>query len=178
MAYLSLADAFAGGTIQCVSFPTVNVFDPVAEAISGSAVAPKDDWAVRLARHPRLGGGPLLVGGKVVGVQLATRDADMAQVPAATLADLKKFLGAKAAPGGTADPAAVDDAVDGGEGEGELRTNKSQDSITDSKQNPKKRKEEKLGTPARRIAAQSFRALLLFCFSVARSLDSAIEIFT
>jgi hypothetical protein len=107
MAYLTLADAFNGGTLQTVSFPSVNIFDPVAEAIPGSAVPPKDEWAVRLGRHPRLAGGPLLAGGKVVGVELATRDADPATVPAATLADLKKLVGDKAGPAGMADPAAA-----------------------------------------------------------------------
>jgi hypothetical protein len=107
MAYLPLADAFAGGTFQCVGFPTVSIFDPVAEAITGSAVAPKDGWTVRLSKHPRLGGGPLVAGGKVVGVQLATRDADPTQIPAAPLDAIRKLVGAQAGPSGNADPAAV-----------------------------------------------------------------------
>jgi hypothetical protein len=97
-----------------VSFPSVNLFDPVAEAIAGTAanpatpVAGQDKWSVRLTRHPRLGGSPLLVNGKVVGVQLATREADPAALPCATVEDLKKLLGDKAppAPGG-ADARAV-----------------------------------------------------------------------
>ena len=98
---------FAGGTFQCVGFPTVSIFDPVAEAITGSAVAPKEGWTVRLSKHPRLGGGPLVANGKVVGVQLATRDADPTQIPAAPLDAVKKLVGAQAGPSGNADPAAV-----------------------------------------------------------------------
>jgi hypothetical protein len=107
MAYLPLADTFAGGTFQCVGFPTVSIFDPVAEAITGSAVAPKDGWTVRLSKHPRLGGGPLVAGGKVVGVQLATRDAEPTSIPAAPLDAIRKLVGDKAGPSGNADPAAV-----------------------------------------------------------------------
>src|SRR5688572_2651388 len=71
-AYLAVADTFAGGPVQCVSFPAVNLFDPVAEAFPGSALNPaslpagQEKWAVKLSRHPRLGGSPLVVNGKVV----------------------------------------------------------------------------------------------------------------
>jgi Tfp pilus assembly protein PilF len=113
-AYLPVADTFAGGPVQCVSFPAVNLFDPVAEAFPGSALNPanlpagQEKWAIKLSRHPRLGGSPLVVNGKVVGVQLATRDAEPGNVPAATLEDLKKLLGDKAPPhAGNADPRAV-----------------------------------------------------------------------
>jgi hypothetical protein len=111
-AYLPVADAFAGGPVQCVSFPTVNLFDPIAEAFPGTAPNPaapgQEKWLVKLSRHPRLGGSPLMANGKVVGVQLATRDAEPGTVPAATLEDLKKLLGDKAPPHpGNADPRAV-----------------------------------------------------------------------
>jgi tetratricopeptide (TPR) repeat protein len=109
---LALADAPASGTVSCVSFPTVNIFDPVAEAIDGGAPAPKDGapWTVRLSRHPRLAGGPLLSGKKVVGVELASRDADPAKVPAATLDELRRLIGQDAPrtpPVAAADPAEV-----------------------------------------------------------------------
>jgi Trypsin-like peptidase domain len=107
MAYLPLADSFAGGTFQCVGFPTVSIFDPVAEAITGTAVAPKEGWTVRLNKHPRLGGGPLVAGGKVVGVQLATREAELTSIPAAPLDAIKKLVGDQAGASGNADPAQV-----------------------------------------------------------------------
>ena len=109
---LALADAPVSGNVSCVSFPTVNIFDPVAEAIDGGAPAPKEGapWTVRLSRHPRLAGGPLLSGKKVVGVELASRDADPAKVPAATLDDLRRLIGHDAPrtpPVAAADPAEV-----------------------------------------------------------------------
>lgn len=109
---LGLAASFAGGNVSCVGFPSVNIFDPVPETLAGGApaIAPGGKWTVRLARNPRLGGSPLLAGGKVVGVQLATRDADAASVPAATLDDLKKLLAdhvPAAAVAGAANPLSV-----------------------------------------------------------------------
>jgi len=104
LAYMGLADHFAGGTVSCVSFPSVDLFSPSATAINGSATLPKGGWRVHLSETPRLGGGPLLVDGRVVGVELATRDSDITAIPAVTLDDLKKFLAADLSPGGTADP--------------------------------------------------------------------------
>ncbi len=104
-AWLNLADHFSGGTISCVSFPGVDLFQPAATAIAGSAVAPKSPWHVRLSETPRLGGGPLLADGKVVGVELAIRDSELGAIPAVTLDDLKKFLAADLIPGGTASDA-------------------------------------------------------------------------
>jgi tetratricopeptide (TPR) repeat protein len=90
-----LGSSFGGGAVQCASFPTVNIFNPSAETISGTAKAPAaGDWKVTLQRHPRLGGAPLLAGNKVVGVELAGRETDPAQVPAATVQQIKAFLGA------------------------------------------------------------------------------------
>ncbi len=104
LGYMGLADQFDGGTLSCVSFPSVDLFSPSAATITGSATMPKDGWHVHLSETPRLGGGPLLAGGKVVGVELATRDSDITAIPAVTLDDLKKFLGADFTPGGNADP--------------------------------------------------------------------------
>ncbi len=98
--YLSVADSFAGGSVTCVSFPVPNLFQPKAEVIGGSAVAVKSPWEIRLSRSPRLGGGPLLVGGKVVGVELATRDSEAGTTPAASLDQLRKLVGSDLPPGG------------------------------------------------------------------------------
>jgi hypothetical protein len=90
---LSLADSFAGGAVTCASFPTVDLFSPAAQSIPGSATAPKEGWTVSLSIHPRLAGAPVLVAGRVVGVCVAPRDAERAKLPAATLEQLKTFLG-------------------------------------------------------------------------------------
>lgn len=91
---LTLADAFAGGAVTCASFPTVDLFSPAAQSIAGSATAPKEGWTISLNQHPRLAGAPVLAGGRVVGVCVAPRDAERAKLPAATLEQLKAFLGA------------------------------------------------------------------------------------
>jgi hypothetical protein len=100
--YLDVADSFAGGAVKCVSFPTVAIFDPEPEAIGGTILIPKGqtNWTAKLNRSPRMGGGPLLAGAKVVGVELATRDTEPAQTPVATLDELKKLLGDKLPRGG------------------------------------------------------------------------------
>jgi len=90
---LALADAFSPGAVSCVSFPSVNIFDPAPERLDGGAGVPKDEgWTVRLSRHPRLPGGPLIAGGKVVGVELASRDSELGQIPAVTLDELREFI--------------------------------------------------------------------------------------
>src|SRR5205085_2565854 len=91
---LAIADSFKGGPITCASFPTVDLFNPSAQSITGSATAPKDSgWTIALNTHPRLAGAPLIAGGKVVGVVTAPRDAERNKLPAVTLDQLKKFLG-------------------------------------------------------------------------------------
>jgi len=92
--YLNLAAAFAGGDVQCAGFPTVSLFDPVADLIPGRAVPPRASWAVMLTKHPRLAGAPLMdAQGGIVGVVLADRDAEPGRLPSATLADVRTFLG-------------------------------------------------------------------------------------
>ena len=104
-AYMGLADHFGGGAVTCVSFPGVDLFSPSATTINGSAMTPKDGWRVHLSETPRLGGGPLLSEGRVVGVELATRDSDITAIPAVTIDELKKFLASDFVPGGSADAA-------------------------------------------------------------------------
>jgi hypothetical protein len=103
---LALADAFNGGPVTCASYPTVDLFSPAAQAITGSATSPKDGWTISLNTHPRLAGAPVLAGGKVVGVCVAPRDAERNKLPAVTLEQLKTFLGRDVGPVQTAgDPA-------------------------------------------------------------------------
>jgi hypothetical protein len=102
LVYLPLADAFTAGPITCISFPEVNLFDPAAAAIAGNIAALQGTpgkFTVSLSRSPRLGGGPLLVNGKVVGVQLANRDSDQHAITIATLDDLKRLLATTGQPG-------------------------------------------------------------------------------
>lgn len=107
LAPLALADTFNGGAIACAAFPTVDLFSPAAQSITGTAAAPKDNaWTVSLGTHPRLAGSPILSGGKVVGVVVAPRDAEKAKLPAVPLDALKTFLGSDIQPAGAqGDPA-------------------------------------------------------------------------
>jgi hypothetical protein len=106
--YLGLGTDFAGGAINCVSFPSVDLFQPAAASITGSAIAPRTPWHLRLGEPPRLPGGPILTNGKVVGVELAQRESDVGMIPAATLGELRKLLGNDApAAGSSTDAVAV-----------------------------------------------------------------------
>lgn len=107
LAPLSIADAFTGGPIACAAFPTVDLFSPAAQSITGTAAVPKDNaWTVSLGTHPRLAGSPILSGGKVIGVVIAPRDAEKTKLPAVPLDALKTFLGSDVQPAGApGDPA-------------------------------------------------------------------------
>jgi len=95
---LALAPSFGGGAVQCASLPRVNLFQPTAELIPGSAAKPTDTWTVKLTAHPRLAGAPLVVNGKVVGIELATRESEISQVPAVNVEQVRKFLGEEFVP--------------------------------------------------------------------------------
>ena len=95
---LALADGFKGGAVTCASFPTVDLFSPAAQAITGTATPPKDGWTISLNIHPRLAGCPVLASGHVVGVCVAPRDAERGKLPAVTLDQLKTFLGSDVTP--------------------------------------------------------------------------------
>jgi len=102
LVWMPLADAFTPGAVTCISFPEVNLFDPIAASITGNITAVSGSpgkFIVNLSRSPRLGGGPLLANGKIVGVQLGNRDSDPHAAPVATLDDLKKLLAAAGQPG-------------------------------------------------------------------------------
>jgi hypothetical protein len=108
LSYLNIADTFAGGDLTCVAFPTVDLFNPNAEILAGTAETPKDNWKIKLTRHPRLPGSPLLAGGKAVGVVLAGREIPFDQLPAAGPDALKQLIGTDAGKGASSrDPAAA-----------------------------------------------------------------------
>jgi len=89
---------FAGGQVQCAAFPRVNVFQPGAELLSGTVKMSSDGPVLAMSVHPRLAGGPLLAGGKVVGVELATRESELGRVPVAGVEQLRAILGEEAKP--------------------------------------------------------------------------------
>jgi hypothetical protein len=103
---LTLGGLFTGGPIQCAALTNVNIFQPAAKLVSGTASPAAQGWKIRLKEHPRLGGAPLLVDGKVIGVELAERDSETGEIPAATLDQLRALLGSDlpSAVGGTVDP--------------------------------------------------------------------------
>jgi tetratricopeptide (TPR) repeat protein len=97
---LELAPVMTHGAIKAWSYPQVTMFNAVAQEMNCAAPAPgAQPWAIRFQSSPRLPGGPVLQGGLLVGVELATRDSDPLAAPAASLADLRKFLADDANPG-------------------------------------------------------------------------------
>jgi tetratricopeptide (TPR) repeat protein len=90
---LSLGNLFTGGAIQCAALTSVNIFQPAAKLVAGTAGPAGESWSIRMQQHPRLGGAPLLVDGKVVGVELAQRDSEASTIPAATLEQIRALLG-------------------------------------------------------------------------------------
>jgi S1-C subfamily serine protease len=92
-AALPLAATFDGGAVQCVALMEIGLFRSDAAVIDGKAAAPGEKWTANLGRNPKLPGAPLLSGGKVVGVTLASPDADAGAIPAITLDKLTKFIG-------------------------------------------------------------------------------------
>jgi len=89
---LPLADAFAGGDVQCACYPKASLFSPTPQMIDGHASAPVPHWSIRLERHPRLAAAPILSEGRVVGIELAEPKGDLEKVPALSLDILRKFL--------------------------------------------------------------------------------------
>jgi len=96
---LPLGAEFSSGNVHIAGFPTPDIFTPNSEMMLGSVSGAGDSGKLRVARNPRLAGAPMLAGGKVIGVELATRDADLSQVPYVSLEQLLKFLGTDAAKG-------------------------------------------------------------------------------
>lgn len=98
LGYLTLGQVFDGGKISVTSYPNNNIIEPKPESVEGNSpspasATPQKPWRIVLSDHPRLPGGPIMAGGQVVGVELATEDDDADAVPAVTLAALKKFVG-------------------------------------------------------------------------------------
>jgi hypothetical protein len=98
MPYLNLAAGFTAGDVVCWGFPDVSVFSPVASSFGGSAGAAQGSkWTIAMRRHPRLAGTALVdKSGALVGIGLGDRETVASQIPAATLDQIRAFLGADA----------------------------------------------------------------------------------
>jgi tetratricopeptide (TPR) repeat protein len=109
--HLNLATSFAGGEVMCWGFPNVAIFSPVPESFPALTAAPKSTgWIIAMSRHPRLAGAAILdKTGKLVGLALGERDTLASQIPAATLEQIRAFLGGDAPKALCAnpDPAAI-----------------------------------------------------------------------
>lgn len=107
--WLSVGDAYTEGPLSCVCFPMVNLFNPQAELLVATSNGMKGkEWTVKLTRHPRLPGSPLLSNGRVAGVVMANRDTAVDQLPAVGVEAVKAVLGNQGGQGAAArDPGAA-----------------------------------------------------------------------
>jgi hypothetical protein len=106
---LPIAQAAAGGTLQCPAFPSPSsIFDDEAgEVIDNVTISPNGE--ARMRKHPRLPGSPLMAGGKVVAVELAERESPITAIPVASLEKLRALIAGDA---GAAIGAALRDPLD------------------------------------------------------------------
>ena len=90
---LPIAPSAGGGTMQCPAFcsPSSIFDDEAGEVIDNVTIAPNGE--ARMKKHPRLGGSPLLAGGKIVAVELAERESPITAIPTASLEKLKALVG-------------------------------------------------------------------------------------
>ena len=97
---LKVAAAFKGGPVKCVSFAPLSIFDLKPDLISGGIRLTPDGPVLSLQREPRRSGTPLISGSEVVGVSVADRGANPADLPLASLDELRAFLGDDASAAG------------------------------------------------------------------------------
>jgi hypothetical protein len=90
---LPLADELTADAVTCMGFPTASMFNSAAQSLPVTTAAVSEPWTVGFETPPRIAGGPLLQNGKVVGVELCTKDSELATIPAATLKGLKSLVG-------------------------------------------------------------------------------------
>jgi hypothetical protein len=99
---LKVAGAFKGGPVKCVSFAPMSIFDLKADVIGGSIRMTPEGPVLSLQREPRRSGVPLIAGAEVVGVAVADRGSNPADLPVASLEELRGFLGSDLPVGGGA----------------------------------------------------------------------------
>ncbi len=102
-AFYSIDTTFAGGDIQCPAFCELDLFDTRSQVLTGEA---KTDgaWTLKLSKAPSFAGSPLLIDGKVVGVELARASTEADSVPVATLEQVKQLSGDLSSLGSHATP--------------------------------------------------------------------------
>ena len=92
---MSLAKTFNGGAVQCPSLSGSGIFGASAVMLDADVRRNADGtMTASFASHPKLPGSPLLVDGKVVGIQLGMLGTnDRTRIPAIPVETLQKFLG-------------------------------------------------------------------------------------
>lgn len=92
---MSLAKTFNGGAVQCPSLSGSGIFGASAVMLDADVQRNADGtMTASFASHPKLPGSPLLVDGKVVGIQLGMLGTnDRTRIPAIPVETLQKFLG-------------------------------------------------------------------------------------
>lgn len=90
--FYSLETAFIGGAIECPAFCEIDIFDTRAVLIAGEAKT-EGAWSLKMDKAPTFAGSPLIVEGKVVGVELATSISTADSVPVASLEQLTAICG-------------------------------------------------------------------------------------
>ena len=92
---MSLAKTFDGGAVQCPSLSGSGIFGASAVMLDADVRRNADGtMTASFASHPKLPGSPLLVDGKVVGIQLGMLGTnDRTRIPAIPVETLQKFLG-------------------------------------------------------------------------------------
>ncbi len=91
-AFYSIETAFIGGAVDCPAFCEIDIFDTRATIIGGEAKT-EGTWSLKMDKSPTFAGSPLIVEGKVVGVELATAISTAESVPVATLEQLTEICG-------------------------------------------------------------------------------------
>jgi hypothetical protein len=95
---LALANQLQPDTsIVCATFPENQWLSAKAQPVQGTVIQQAGGaWLARLAHHPRLPGAPLLVNGKVVGVEMGTTADAGDAIPVVSLDSLHDFLASDA----------------------------------------------------------------------------------
>jgi tetratricopeptide (TPR) repeat protein len=89
---LPIGDSPIAGPAKCDGLPDVNIFSPLVQEMTATLSTAGDKWSIKLAKRPRLPGGPLLQNGKVVGVEMGDRDTNPEAVPVVTVDAIKQLL--------------------------------------------------------------------------------------
>jgi tetratricopeptide (TPR) repeat protein len=95
---LKIADPADDKPTTCLGFPSVDIFNPMAETMQVSKSTSGAPDHAKFSMPPRIPGAPLLQDKAVIGMETAGRDTDPAEVPVVSASVLRKFVGDDAAP--------------------------------------------------------------------------------